>query len=130
MCLGGGSVVDFHFLLFLIEEKCQLPGTFLGMKNILFLIKVIACLNLKITYNYIAHVNFNRDFPKISFKISNFERCLYAKIDQKCRFGMFKIRYLHSWGLNQKSAGSKVLFWSLEPNYQVSCQYLKTCKRR
>ena len=37
--------------------------------KIFFLIKVITFLNLKSTYNNIAHANFNREFQKINFKI-------------------------------------------------------------
>ena len=44
--------------------------------KILFLAKVISLSNLKNTYNYIAYVNFNRDFPKINFKMFLFLQIL------------------------------------------------------
>ena len=58
--------------------------TFFGVSNrnffrnekILFLAKIIAFLNLKNTYNYIAHANFNRDSPKMIFKIYLLSRFL------------------------------------------------------
>ena len=74
-------------------------------EKILFLARVIAFLNLKNTYNYIVHANFNRDFLKMNFKIyllmqfltlgscvrgtknttSKFKK-LYEKIDFKVNF--------------------------------------------
>ena len=48
-----------------------MPATrnFLQNEEILFLAKVITISNPKNTYNYIARMNFNRDSPKINFKI-------------------------------------------------------------
>ena len=61
-----GSEVDFHFLLFLIEEN---GSNIFRNEKILFLPEVVAFWNLENTYNYIARVNFYRDSPKINFKI-------------------------------------------------------------
>ena len=65
---AGGSEVDFHFLLFLIEENVSYHEIFRNEK-ISFLTKFITILKLKNTYNYIAGANLNRDSPKNNFKI-------------------------------------------------------------
>ena len=65
----GAGEVDFQFFVVSYSGEWQLPGTFFGMKKILFLAKVIEFSNRENTYNYIAPANFNRDSPKINFKI-------------------------------------------------------------
>ena len=44
-------------------------GNFLRNGKILFLVKIIAFLNLENTANYSMRANFNRNSPKINFKI-------------------------------------------------------------
>ena len=73
---GGGSEVDFQFLLFLIEEDSSFQVFFFRDEKILFQTKLLNFQIAKIhtqlhtiTYNNIAHANFNHDFPKINFKI-------------------------------------------------------------
>ena len=57
----GGPKSIFNILLFLIiEENGSYQELFSEWKNI------VPSQN---TYNNIAHRNFNRDFPKINFKI-------------------------------------------------------------
>ena len=63
---AGGSEDDFHFFVVSYRGEWQLPRTFVGMKIILFLAEVVEYSNPENTYNYIAHANFKRDFPKIS----------------------------------------------------------------
>ena len=65
----GGLKSILTFLLFLIEGNGSYQELFIyRMKNILFLVKVIALSNLKNTYNYIAHAKFNRDSRKLTSK--------------------------------------------------------------
>ena len=56
-----------------IQRRLAATRNFLRKKKILFLPKVIALFKarkyLYIIHNQIAHVNFNRDSPKINFKI-------------------------------------------------------------
>ena len=66
---AGGSEVDIRFLILSIEENASYQELFRNEK-IFFLAKVIAFSNLENTYNYIARPNFNRNSPKINFKIS------------------------------------------------------------
>ena len=63
-----GAGVQGIFLMFLVEENESYQDLFRNEK-ILFPAKVIALLNLKNKYNYIARSNFNRDFPKIDLKL-------------------------------------------------------------
>ena len=80
---GRGFKVEFPFFLLLLIEKNFATKNYLWdnqelnlwNKNILFLTKVIAFMNLDNTYNYMASPN------------------------QK-----FKTQYFHYWGLDQKWA--------------------------
>ena len=100
----GGSEVDSHFFfLFLIEENGSYLELFRNEKN-LFLVKVIKYSNRGNTYNCIciACANFNRDFPKVKFKIylllesySFWDKCLkldsYVLRPQKWTYRILKM---------------------------------------
>ena len=59
------SDISFYHL----RRRMTATRNFTRTEKILFLARVIEFSNPKNTCNYIAHANFNRDFPKINFKI-------------------------------------------------------------
>ena len=70
------SEVDFHFLLFLIEDNASYQKLFSEWKNVVPCIaKVIAFSNRENAYNYIARANFNRD----SLTLKNLKNYLQLK---------------------------------------------------
>ena len=59
-----------------------------------------------------------------NIELWKFQICILVSFSLRATF---KIWYFHFWRLIQKSALSKVLFWSLEHNCQVSSIYLINC---
>ena len=64
----GAEVVSLLFCCVLQRRKAATRNFFRNEK-ILFLAKVIALSNFENKYNYIVRANFDRDSPKINYKI-------------------------------------------------------------
>ena len=83
-----GPSSSITFIFFLIKKNVSYNKLFRNAKR-LFLAKVIVFLDLKNTNNYIASANFNRNSPRINFKIYFQVPSMYA-VQMNVPFVLYK----------------------------------------